>query len=117
MQPSNSIHWKNLLLCSLVAIALAAMAAWGTSDAVTDMTPDADEPMACANLAALALPDTTITLAEALPAGPFAPPGGSRPLPLPAVFKGSMYNRPGGPKPPGLHNCTSSFIEFGELIS
>ena len=87
MQPRNSIHWTNLFLCSLGAVALAAMAACGTSDAVTDTTTDADEPMACANLAALALPDTAITLAEAISAGPFAPPGVSRPLDLPAFCR------------------------------
>jgi feruloyl esterase len=45
-------------------------------------------PVACMDLAQLHLPQTMITLAESVPAGPFAPPGSTAPIPdLPAFCR------------------------------
>ena len=43
--------------------------------------------MSCEAIADLALSETTITLAESVPAGPFTPPGANRPLELPAFCR------------------------------
>src|SRR5688572_17828524 len=50
----------------------------------------------CADVAMLALPNTAITLAEALPAGPFTPPGteAERPRALPAFCRVAATLRP-----------------------
>ncbi len=87
MQNSNDIRWRTLLGCGAVAVAAAVVAACGTGGAATETGADAGSPMACADLAALALPETAITLAEAVPAGPFTPPGAARPLELPAFCR------------------------------
>ena len=52
-----------------ITLALAVAAALGTSVAV------AAPPTSCAEMVKLALPDTTITLAQALPAGANPNPG------------------------------------------
>ncbi len=50
----------------------------------------------CADVAMLALPNTAITIAEALPAGPFTPPGteAERPRALPAFCRVAATLRP-----------------------
>jgi feruloyl esterase len=58
-----------------IALAVAAAGALGMSAAVA-------APTSCADIAALALPDTTITLAQALPAGANPNPVGTVALPI-----------------------------------
>ena len=66
---------KRLLISGLLAASAAASFAaagpWST-------TALAAAPAACASLTALTLPDTTITSAVTVPAGPFRAPGGGR---------------------------------------
>lgn len=87
MRKKSDIRLTTLLWCSAGAVAAAAIAACGTGGGATETTTGAGEPMACVNIAALALPATTITLAEIVPAGPFTPPGASRPLELPTFCR------------------------------
>lgn len=72
--------------CGAVAMALAVAAACGAGGS-SAATAQAAEPMSCEAIADLALAETTITLAEAVPAGPFTPPGANRPLDLPAFCR------------------------------
>ncbi len=51
-------------------------------------------PASCAALAGLALPDTAIRLAEAVPAGEFTPPGAARPLDVPAFCRVAATSAP-----------------------
>ena len=87
MRKKSYIRLTTLLWCSAGAVAAAAIAACGTGGEATETTTGAGEPMACLNIAALALPATTITLAEIVPTGPFTPPGVSRPLELPTFCR------------------------------
>ena len=51
-------------------------------------------PEACAALADLVLPDTTIRLTEMAPAGEFTPPGATRPLDVPAFCRVGATSEP-----------------------
>jgi feruloyl esterase len=64
----------------------AVTAALGTVAALCGSGPAA-AATECADLARLALPDTRITTAERLPAGPFTPPGARQPLDVPALCR------------------------------
>ena len=72
--------------CGAVAVALAVAAACGAGGS-SAATAQAAGPMSCEAIADLALAETTITLAEEVPAGPFTPPGAARPLQVPAFCR------------------------------
>src|SRR5438874_13232157 len=57
-------------------------------------TPAASTGTACANLAALTIPNVTIKSATAAPAGPFTPPGAQTALTLPAFCRIEATARP-----------------------
>ncbi|MEO2195756.1 MAG: tannase/feruloyl esterase family alpha/beta hydrolase [bacterium] len=98
MQKTTSIRWTTLLWCAATAVTVAAVAACGSGDAATTTvapaTADTSGPMACETLTGLTLADTTITLAEAVPAGSFTPPGANRPLELPAFCRVAATTTP-----------------------
>ena len=66
--------------CATVAVGTAMLAASGIGESSAMVTRNAANPMPCTALANLTLPDTTIGLAELVPAGDFTPPGAARPL-------------------------------------
>ncbi len=73
-----TIHFHSELSCRTVlrrAAVRAAFAAVLLATAVCSAAPAGAAP--CGSLAALALRDTTITLAQSVPAGEFAPPAGA----------------------------------------
>ncbi|MBI07920.1 MAG: tannase/feruloyl esterase family alpha/beta hydrolase [Rhodospirillaceae bacterium] len=86
-------NWTTLLGGSLVATAMAGMAACAESAKSTTAATDEVAPATCAALAALVLPDTTITLAEAVPAGSFTPPGGDA-IDLPTFCRVAVTSEP-----------------------
>tara|TARA_B100001123_G_scaffold431930_1_gene554119 strand:- start:10035 stop:11660 length:1626 start_codon:yes stop_codon:yes gene_type:complete len=94
MQRNNDSWWKGLFAITVGVIAISTMAACGTGSTKAEIAPDHAASMACANIADLALPDTTITLAEPIPNGPFTPPGTSRSLTLPAFCRVSATTDP-----------------------
>src|SRR4030081_2796406 len=57
-------------------------------------TPAASAGTACANLAALTIPNVTIKSATAVAAGPFLPSGASAPMTLPAFCRVEATARP-----------------------
>ena len=69
---------RRRLLCVAFSAVLLAMAVFGPAPATA---------ASCESLAALALPDTTITLAQSTPAGAFTPPAGPLTKAGPAPFK------------------------------
>ena len=76
------------------AALLAVTAASTRSPAQAAGTARPAQPAACAALAGLALPDTAIRLAEAVPAGAFTPPGAARPLEVPAFCRVAATSEP-----------------------
>jgi feruloyl esterase len=84
----------SMLGYTAVAVGLAAAAACGTGGSSSTTAAAAAEPMSCEAIATLALPETTITLAEAVAAGPFTPPGARRPLELPAFCRVAATTSP-----------------------
>ena len=83
-----------LLGCAAVAAVLATTAVSTGGAAVGQSGAAPVEPAACAMLADLALPDTTIRLAELVPAGAFTPPGAPRPLEVPAFCRVAATSDP-----------------------
>lgn len=83
-----------MLGCSGAAVGLAAAAACGAGGSSPATVTQANEPMSCEAIADLALAETTITLAESVPAGPFTPPGAARPLPVPAFCRVAAITDP-----------------------
>ena len=77
----------SMLGYTAVAVGLATVAACGAGGSSSTTVAAAAEPMSCEAIATLALPETTITLAEAVAAGPFTPPGARQPLELPAFCR------------------------------
>jgi feruloyl esterase len=79
----------------LVAIASVSAALWGTASLAKKPAPP-PQPLSCAELAAVALPDTTITTAEVVPAGTFQPPTGAAQLNMPEFCRiaGGILNHP-----------------------
>ncbi len=59
-------------------------------------TPAATNGTACANLAALTIPNITVRAAALLPAGPFIPPGAQSSITLPAFCRVEATARPTG---------------------
>jgi len=57
-------------------------------------TPAATNGTACANLAALTIPNITVRAAALVPAGPFAPPGAQNSITLPAFCRVEATARP-----------------------
>ena len=88
MQNASTRGWTTVFWSATCAVVLATAAACGASGA-SPATSNAtgSEAMSCAAIASLALPDTTIRLAESTPAGPFLPPGASQPLQVPAFCR------------------------------
>ncbi len=80
--------------CAAVAAVLAtsAVSTRGAKAAGSAALPA--QLAACAALADLALPDTTIRVAEAVPAGAFTPPGAARPLEVPAFCRVASTSEP-----------------------
>ena len=70
------------MIARVMVIALAATAAL-----IVSPSRASGAPVPCANLAKLSLPDTTITSAEEVPAGEWAPPAGPRQPNLPAFCR------------------------------
>lgn len=64
---------------TVIYTALAAAGAFGGAQA--------SAATACEDLAKLALPETTVTLAQRVPAGAFTPPGANQPLQVPALCR------------------------------
>jgi feruloyl esterase len=94
----STLRWSTLFWCAATAATIATVTACGSGDAATTAAEpgaaDASSPMACETLAGLTLADTTITLAEAVPAGPFTPPGASQPLELPGFCRVAATTQP-----------------------
>ena len=84
----------SMLGCAAVALALAVAAACGAGGSSSGTVVAAAEPMSCATLADLALPETTITMAVSVPAGPFTPPGAARPLQVPPFCRVAAMTEP-----------------------
>ncbi len=98
---TTSVRWTTLFWCAATAMSMATVTACGSGDAATSAAPVARDqpreqqgPAACEALTGLALADTTITLAEVVPAGPFTPPGESDPLELPAFCRVAATTTP-----------------------
>src|ERR1700683_1375957 len=72
------------------------MRLWSLVLAFALWNPPASTAASCEGLAALALPDTTITLAKAIPAGTFAPSGGRAIDDLPAFCEVHGILKPTG---------------------
>ena len=72
-------------------VAVAACGAGGSSPVAVASTA---EPMSCEALATFSLPETTITLAEAVAAGPFTPPGARQPTDVPAFCRVAATTEP-----------------------
>jgi pimeloyl-ACP methyl ester carboxylesterase len=70
------------MIARVMVIALAATAAL-----IASPSRASGAPVPCADLAKLSLPDTTITSAEEVPAGEWAPPAGPRQANLPAFCR------------------------------
>ena len=84
-----------MLGCATAAVGLATVAACGAGDVSPATVAAANTaPMSCEAIASLVLPETTITLAEALPAGPFTPPGANQPVELPAFCRVAATTEP-----------------------
>ncbi|MBQ03042.1 MAG: tannase/feruloyl esterase family alpha/beta hydrolase [Acidobacteria bacterium] len=94
MQSNRISQWMTLLWCATCAVALAMVAACGAGSAESTTAAEATDPMSCATLASLALPQTTITLAQAVPAGEFTPPGANRPIDVPAFCRVAATTEP-----------------------
>ena len=98
MQKTTAIRWTTLLWCAAAALTVATVAACGSGDAATTTaapaTADTSGPMACETLTGLTLADTTITLAETVPAGPFTPPGANQALELPGFCRVVAMTQP-----------------------
>ena len=78
---------KTLLVLSALTVAMIPLfAAVGT--------PAATNGTACANLAALTIPNITVRAAALVPAGPFAPPGAQNSITLPAFCRVEATARP-----------------------
>ena len=72
-----------------LAIAIAALGGLAATS-----TTAAGAPVPCAQLATISLPETTITAAEDVPAGEFAPPAGPRQARLPAFCRVALTVAP-----------------------
>ena len=98
MQKTTAIRWTTLLWCAAAALTVATVAACGSGDAATTTaapaTADTSDPLACETLTGLTLADTTITLAETVPAGPFTPPGANQALELPGFCRVVAMTQP-----------------------
>jgi feruloyl esterase len=98
MQKTTAIRWTTLLWCAAAALTVATVAACGSGDAATttaaSATVDTSDPLACETLTGLTLADTTITLAETVPAGPFTPPGANQALELPGFCRVVAMTQP-----------------------
>src|SRR3954468_18534035 len=68
-----------------VAAAIGVLLA--TSGAIIAGRAERQAADSCAGLAALTIPDATITAAQEVPAGPFTPPGSPRSLTVPAFCR------------------------------
>ena len=87
---SNRFRWTTILWSAGAAIVLATVAACGagSAESVGEVAGgDRAAPQACAALAQLALPETTISITESVPAGEFTPPGANGPMELPAFCR------------------------------
>ena len=73
-------------------LAVTAASTRGAAQAAGAAQPA--QPASCAALAGLALPETAIRLAEAVPAGAFTPPGAARPLEVPAFCRVAATSAP-----------------------
>jgi feruloyl esterase len=94
---SDRFMWTTVVWSALAAGAMATLAACGAGSAgsVGDMAGgDAAGPQVCASLAQFALTDTTISIAEAVPAGEFTPPGVTQPMELPAFCRVAATTAP-----------------------
>ena len=80
--------------CAAAAAVLGAAAASAGRAAQPAGATGAAEPSACAALADVALPDTTIRLAESVAAGAFTPPGAAQPVETPAFCRVAATSRP-----------------------
>lgn len=80
--------------CAAAAAALATAAASTGGAAPAGGGARSAAPVACAALAALVLPDTTIRAAESVPAGAFTPPGAAQPLETPAFCRVAATSDP-----------------------
>ena len=80
--------------CAAAAAVLATTAVYTGGAAQAGSAARPAQPAACATLAELALPDTTIRLAEAVPAGEFTPPGAARPIEVPAFCRVAATSDP-----------------------
>jgi feruloyl esterase len=98
MQKTTALRWTTLLWCAAAALTVATVAACGSGDAATTTaapaTADTSDPLACETLTGLTLADTTITLAETVPAGPFTPPGANQALELPGFCRVVAMTQP-----------------------
>ena len=98
MQKTTAIRWTTLLWCAAAALTVATVTACGSGDAATTTaapaTADTSDPLACETLTGLTLADTTITLAETVPAGPFTPPGANQALELPGFCRVVAMTQP-----------------------
>ena len=85
------LHGSTILASSRVVLFAWAAAAGACGGGMVSMVEKStDRPPAgwsCDELTALDLPDTTITLAESVPAGPFLPPGGSESIEVPSFCR------------------------------
>ena len=80
--------------CAAAAAALGAAAASTGRAAPAENGTRAAEPAACAALADLALPGTTVRLAEPVAAGAFTPPGAAQPVETPAFCRVAATSDP-----------------------
>ena len=81
-------HGSTFLASSHVVLFACAAAAGACGGGTVGMVEKSTDPpsagWSCEELTALDLPDTTITLAELVPAGLFLPPGGADPIEVPS---------------------------------
>ena len=81
-------HGSTILAPSRVVLFACAAAAGACGGGTVGMVEKSTDPpsagWSCEELTALDLPDTTITLAELVPAGSFLPPGGADPIEVPS---------------------------------
>ena len=77
------------MIARVIVIALAA-----TAVLVVNPSRASGAPVPCADLGRLSLPDTTITSAEEIPAGEWAPPAGPRQTSLPAFCRVALTVSP-----------------------
>ncbi len=98
MQKTTTLRWTTLFWSAATAVTMATVAACGSGDAATTTAAsgaaDVSGPMDCETLTGVTLANTTITLAETVPAGAFTPPGANQALELPGFCRVAATTQP-----------------------